>query len=166
MADEQVAAPSKPEMRDIERILIGAIGAGAVAVVTYPASSGYMEMLLDNPDPAFYLAYFVRLLGFVAIGGFWAFLHKSEVDRMKVFQIGVVAPAMLAGLLYANKPPEPRHDQSAAVPAKTSQINTNERGSAGWSLISRAYAQGVDSSKKESKPGTFTQRFIKGLWGK
>jgi hypothetical protein len=44
----------------------------------------------------------VRLVIFAFLGGFWEYLHRSESDRFKVFQLGLIGPAILVGIVQGN----------------------------------------------------------------
>ena len=43
------------KMSDKERIILGSIGAGIVGVASYPFFLGYFDLLIREPDLAFFL---------------------------------------------------------------------------------------------------------------
>ena len=158
-------------MKDAERIFIGSTGAGLLHIASYPATTGYFEFIL-NPDIAVFLGYFARLIAAMAIGGFWAYLHKEEHNRMKVFQLGVVAPAMIAVILYANKPEIDNAVTQNCDTTPATELNlestTGVSGNS-LSLFRKAYAQHDTTDTPDDldeERGGFFDRFIRGLWGK
>jgi hypothetical protein len=86
-----------------ERIILGAIGGAVVCFATYPIGDKGYASFITEPDIVVFIGFVLRLIGCLFLGGLWAYLHGSETDRMRVFQLGLVAPAMLAGMVYANK---------------------------------------------------------------
>lgn len=163
--DTSVDESVKEKMSETERVFIGAIGAAIVGFSTYPAITGYWEKLILTPDFAFYLAFLVRLAAFVFIGGFWAYLHKSENNRMKVFQTGCLAPAMLAGIIYANAPIQSDEVVTAGIHNQQTTVSSviiDEKSGNSFSIISPAYAQSSSGPSKES----FFTKFVAGLWGR
>ena len=165
--DSNVNELVKEQMGETERIFIGSIGAGIVGVASYPLFRGYIDLLVIGPDLAFYLGFLVRLIGFLVVGGFWAYLHKSENNRMKVFQTGTVAPAMLAVMFYSNGPV--RTDELVTVGISNQQTNVSsvivdEKSVTSFSIISPAHAQSTSDTPRPSP--SFLDKFIRGLWGK
>ena len=89
----------------LKKILVGGLGGLTPIIVTLIISdadtiSGYLRKL----DGGVYeiLGYIVQGLALFAIGGIWASLHRSEKDLRKVFQLGIVAPAVLVGMVSAS----------------------------------------------------------------
>ena len=163
--DTSVDESVKEKMSETERIIIGSVGAAIVGIATYPAITGYWERLILTLDFALYLAFLVRIAGFVLIGGFWAYLHKSENNRMKVFQTGCLAPAMLAGIIYANPPIQSDEVVTGGIynqQTTVSSVIIDEKSGNSFSIISPAYAQSSSGTSKES----FFTRFLGGLLGR
>ena len=158
---------AKKQIGEKERIFIGAIGAGVVGVASYPLFSGYLKHLLFEPDLAYYLGFLVRLVGFLIVGGFWAYLHKDENNRLKVFQTGTLAPAMLALMFYSNGPTRSYEINTVGISNQQTNVSTvivDEKSVTSFSIISPAHAQSSDTSPRPSP--SFLDKFIRGLWGK
>src|SRR5262245_53573172 len=55
------------------------------------------------------LGYFIRVVTLFYLGGMFAWLHKREDNPVKLFELGIVAPALVTGVLNG----------AAAKPART-----------------------------------------------
>lgn len=100
------------------------------------------------------IGYAVRVAGLFAIGGIWAYLHKSEKEPLKLFQLGVVAPAMISGMISASNV----HDQ------RTGELTAF--GGFSLAVISQASADEHEPPKPEPPEPTPTDEFIDGLLGR
>ena len=99
------------------RFLWGGLGALAPTLISLA--------ILDHMSVAEYISdieektpelggYGFRVLALFVIGGLWAFFHRSEIEPLKLFQLGVVAPAMITGMINAsNVSRHTRADESA-----------------------------------------------------
>jgi hypothetical protein len=87
----QFAAPSPLTTK--ERCLYG--GLGALAPVITTALTLDLVVVFSNPDPPTVVAWSVRCILFFLVGGFVAFLHKTESDAWRCFVIGISAPALI-----------------------------------------------------------------------
>jgi hypothetical protein len=87
------------------RFLWGGLGALAPTLISLA--------ILDHMSVAEYITdieektpelggYGFRVLALFVIGGLWAFFHRSEIEPLKLFQLGVVAPAMITGMINAS----------------------------------------------------------------
>ena len=110
-----------------KRFLIGGIG-GLAPVVALLIVVDFEKQFL-NVTQAQNIGYLVRAFALFAIGGFVAWLHETEDKVFKVFEIGLGAPALIAGVITAKSlsPDQPTHPP---LQNKTSV-----------SFISSAYAQ-------------------------
>jgi hypothetical protein len=90
-----------------ERFLIGGVG-GLAPVLMYLAT-GDFERFFSHLAVNIAAGYCVRAIILFFIGGFVVSLYRDEKQRIKIFQLGLGAPAMLAGLLATNSasPPKP-----------------------------------------------------------
>ncbi|MDH3716097.1 MAG: hypothetical protein OET44_19880 [Gammaproteobacteria bacterium] len=113
---------------------------------------GYLgDVFGEAGNPYLIAGYGLRVLGLFAVGGVWACLHKQEYDPKKLFQLGIVAPAMItatinASNVYNNAHPE--HEQMSAVRI---------------TLVSSAYA-GEKTAGEQRDSSAFDQ-LIKGFLG-
>ncbi len=90
------------ELTARERMLLGVLGAAIVAIATYPVSEkGYADLIIKR-DYFEWLGFALRLAGMSALGAVWGFIHRPESDPKRALQLGMVAPAAIAGMIYAN----------------------------------------------------------------
>jgi hypothetical protein len=135
-----------------ERFLIG--GVGGLAPVLMFLATGDFQRFFAPGLAAMAVGYLVRAVILFFVGGFVVWLYRDESQRIKAFQLGVGAPAMIAGLLATTGGP-------AAPPPS--------RATLGLSLIPVVYAQttrGQESLKHFTLPvQSPTGQFIQGLTG-
>jgi hypothetical protein len=79
------------------RFLIG--GVGGLAPVFAFLLVADLEKNLSGTNTLQAAGYLVRVLALFAIGGFITWLHETEDKAFKLFEIGLGAPALLAGLI-------------------------------------------------------------------
>jgi hypothetical protein len=89
-----------PAMSRLKRFCIG--GAGGLAPVVLFFACVDFQAYMNNAPLATTLGYVVRALALFLIGGFVAYLHNNEDQEFKIFEIGLGAPAVLAGLIATN----------------------------------------------------------------
>jgi hypothetical protein len=82
-----------------KRFLVGGIG-GLAPVLALLIAVDFDK--ISGASAAHVAGYVVRALALFAIGGFVAWLHESENQLFKVFEIGLGAPALIAGLVTSN----------------------------------------------------------------
>ncbi len=92
-----MSPPTREQMSNRRKIMIGGLGALTplvlnLLVVDFEAAYG----TLSAPK---LLGYLTQWLVLFYVGGLWAFLHKRESEPAKVFELGIVAPAVLIGLM-------------------------------------------------------------------
>lgn len=97
------------------RFLIG--GAGGLAPIFMFFVNGTVSHNFNGSFVFVAIGFLFRALALFVIGGFVASLRNEVTDRFMIFQLGVSAPAMLAGLLTAtaNSPLLPADTNSAAM---------------------------------------------------
>ena len=140
-------------MSDRERIAVGAIGGILVGVVAYPVPA-YETMLNVEGGFALLAGWVLRIVGFGFLGGLWAFLHKSENERFKIFQFGVIGPAVISAMIAANVPKE------AIGPGEAVS------GSHGIAIVSSAHAAERPPRQPAEKPRrSFWSLVVKGFLG-
>jgi hypothetical protein len=144
-----------------QRLFIGWLGALAPILVNLYVVD--LQTTLPNLLPLEALSYALRLLALCASACVVVYLNSDEVRPAKLFQLGIIAPAMLTSMLngavIANKtpsspppPPPPSHSwllipQANAQPAAAPQV-----------------APAVRDCTKPSDP-TVSQQILKGLVG-
>jgi hypothetical protein len=143
------------------RFLWGGLGALApsiisLAILDYSALDAYIA----NIQPYSLAGYAFRVTALFGIGGLWAYFHRSEVEPLKLFQLGVVAPAMITAMISASNVTKPSHASDVSwldlVP----------------SLISPAYADTVPppqpqpQQQQQQQQQTPAQQFLNGLLGR
>jgi len=137
----------------LERIILGGIAGAIVGATSFPIESGYGDVFTTF-DAGIVSGFGARLVFFGVLGAVWAYVHDDETNRRKVFELGLVAPAMIAGLVVANAPP------AANIAKALSNID-------GFEIVSTAFAQNAPATPVEPPiQQGFTERFIKGLVGK
>lgn len=150
-----------------KRIALGAIGGVVVAAATYPfGDRGYVDLLIQL-DWLEISSFTLRLLICSLAGGFWGYLHDAEHSPIRAFQIGIVAPATIAGMVYANDigTGSAMGKQEALSSATVSVLATLPR-----SPIGTAQAGGsllIQQTPPPPEPPSDTvTRVLKGLLGK
>jgi hypothetical protein len=161
IATTEVAQPSAVQQSAVQlstakKFAIGGVGGlapllAALYFVDTGVVAGYVENIGTDPEAAGALVgYFTRFLLLFLLGGFWAYLHQSEQNPLKIFQLGIVAPAMIAGMVNA---------------ANVDDARGTGQDQAWLSIVSKAYAQSAPAPSPAPKP-TPLDGFIKGLLGR
>jgi hypothetical protein len=141
------------------RFLWGGLGALAPTIISLAIldHTTLAEYISDIDEKTFEIGgYAFRVLALFAIGGLWAFFHRTEVEPLKLFQLGIVAPAMITGMINAsNVSSSPGSDASAWLDLR-------------FELVSSAYAQDVSTVGDDGSPPepTPVQQFINGILGR
>ena len=114
-------------MKTRKKIIIGGLGALTPVI---------MNLLIVDFEVVFvkialfaFIGYVIRLVVLFSLGGFVAFLHKGENSPMKIFELGIVAPALIIGMVNAGR-----------VPILKAPPQTAETSAASFSLIPSVYA--------------------------
>lgn len=145
-------------MKTYKKIFIGGLGALTPIIMNLLVID--LEVLLINLTFYSVLGYSIRVIVLFYLGGLIAYLHKDEENVVKIFELGIVAPALITALLNAG--------QIDVAKMKT-QTATNPIGSI--SFVSAAYAQTEvqqDTTKMEVKTfslpeETKMQQFLRGF---
>lgn len=147
-------------MKTYKKILIGGLGALTPVIMNLLVID--LEVLLLNVTLFAVLGYTIRVIILFYLGGITAFLHKDEDSPVKIFELGIVAPALITALINAGQIDIPKVN----LPETTEKISTIQ-------FISSVYAQTPqerDTTKIEVKPfsmpkETKIQQFWRGLFG-
>ncbi len=131
------------------RFLLGGTGALIPILLSIAIADAAMIGRYIADQPYELIGYVIRTVILFALGGVWAYVQTSEVQPLKVLQLGVVAPAMLTVLVNA---------------ANVTNLRGNEVDeSVSLQIISSAYAQTLP---EQPRPETTLERIIKGLLGR
>jgi hypothetical protein len=106
-------------MKPIQRFLIGGIG-GMAPILMFLANVDFDKYFVDIITLRL-IGYLVRVAILFLIGGFTAYLYKDEKNHVKIFQLGMAAPALVAG--YINTASLPTHINTTSVPRYSSILN-------------------------------------------
>lgn len=115
-------------MKTYKKIFIGGLGALTPIIMNLLVID--LEVLLVNLTFYSVLGYSIRVIVLFYLGGLIAYLHKDEFNPVKIFELGIVAPALITALLNAGQ---------IDVSKMKAQSGSNPIGSI--SFISAAYAQ-------------------------
>lgn len=138
-------------MKTRQKIIIGGLGALTPIIMNLLVVD--INVLVINLTLFAFIGYAIRVVILFYLGGIVAFLHKNENSPVKLFELGIVAPALITALLNANQ---------VKVTKDVAQIE----GTKTASIISSAYAQPASKknfktfSLKEESP---TQQIWRGL---
>ena len=139
-------------MKTRHKIFIGGLGALTPIIMNLLVID---FMLLKDLTLFAALGYAVRVIVLFYLGGLVAYLHKSEESPVKLFELGIVAPALITALLNGGnveviKPSGPA-DRSASVT---------------WvgEALAQPSPQGEVKTYQRSSPSA-VQQFLRGLTG-
>lgn len=145
-------------MKTYKKLFIGGLGALTPIIMNLLVID--LEVLLVNLTFYSVLGYSIRVIVLFYLGGLIAFLHKDEINPVKIFELGIVAPALITALLNAGQIDVAKmKTQSASSPVGS------------ISFVSAAYAQThseQDTTKIEIKKftppqETRMQQFLRGF---
>jgi len=142
-------------MQTYQKILIGGLGALTPVIVNLLVVD--LQVLFLNLTLVAFLAYLTRVVILFFLGGFVAFFNKDENSPLKLFQLGLAAPALIMSLLNGSQVEIPK----VSPPAQAQP-------SASLQLIPSAYAQ--TAQKREIKTfslpkETLGEQFQRGFTG-
>jgi len=163
-----------PEL--LRKMKIGCIGALTPIVINLLIVDLQTTLSAVTPISAF--CYAVRVAALCTAACIVIYLNSDEDRPVKLFQLGIAAPALLTGMLngavIASKqstPPQPNMQSTSSTPSHGSQNgNKNLFALEFFSLVSVAQAQRAEATVTVSdctKPQspTVTQQILKGLVG-
>lgn len=103
-------------MKMSEKVLIGGIGA-LMPIFLNLLVVDFDGLQSSSFRPPVVLGYVVRVTVLFGLGGLVAYLHKSEKQAFKLFQLGLGAPALLLGMLNGFNAQHPADQHTTQVPA-------------------------------------------------
>ncbi len=90
-------------MNTRKKIMIG--GLGALTPVIMNLLIVDLNVLLVKLTSLAFIGYVIRVIILFYLGGLVAFLHKDENSPIKIFELGIVAPALITAMLNAGHVP-------------------------------------------------------------
>jgi hypothetical protein len=130
-------------------------GLGGIAPILLSLIVIDLETILLKVTPLAVTAYLIRVIALFAVGGLVGWLHKTEKNPVKLFQLGIAAPALITAAINGSRIPLP--EKQAIAQASSS-----------WSLIANAHAQTAVEPEihRFSLPQeTPSQQVYRGLFG-
>lgn len=104
--------------------------------------------------------YLLKVISLFYLGGMTAALHRQEQDPLRVFELGIVAPALLTTFINGSR--AEKHNEQPPNPAAVAQALT-------WLLPSDLIAAEVGGQQvysfRQAPPETIAQQFLRGLVG-
>ena len=135
------------------KLLLGGLGALMPTIaVLLVAEASIIESFTTASE---IIGYALRVVLLFLVGGFWVWLHKSEHDPMKVVQLGIVAPAMITGVIQAGN-----------VPVQSPEKMAGDQAGISFTVVSSAYAQSLPAQQSSPRKPTIADCIIKGFRGK
>lgn len=156
-----------PIVSGSKRFFIGGVG-GLAPVFALLVAVDFEKNLVDT-STAQVLGYMVRALALFAIGGFIAWLHETEDKPFKLFEIGLGAPALIAGLITAKSisPESPQRSAAAQPNHAVSMLFAMKS-----AIAQTSATESAPSSPTRTEPKSFTvpvqqgtAGFLEGLLG-
>lgn len=139
-----------------KKILIGGLGALTPIIMNLLVVD--LNILLVNLTLFAFIGYAIRVIVLFYLGGVIAYLHKDEKNQIKIFELGIVAPALITVLINAGNVDVPKIAHSAAGTNTSYHI-----------LVSSAYAQtdqpGQDLKTFSMPKESAIRQFWRGLTG-
>lgn len=93
-------------MQARQRIMIG--GLGALTPIVLSLITVDFRVIQANLELGVIIGYAIKVVALFYLGALVAYMHKSEKDTVKLFELGIVAPALIAsclnGVLVPAKP--------------------------------------------------------------
>lgn len=113
-----------------------------------------LETLLLSVTALSILSYLIRVLALFAIGGVVGWLNRGERDPIKLFQLGIAAPALITAAMNGGRVSLP---EAPAAPSQ--QVS--------WHILSEAYAQTNTATLKHftMPEETSVQQIYRGFFG-
>ena len=143
-------------LKNNRKFLIGGLGALAPAIISLLVAD--LSALLLGLTFLVCLGAFIKISLLFCVGGFVACLHKKENNPVRVFELGILAPALITGILNANK-----------VSASDTPPAINATSAVSMKIFTQMGPQSAQADKVEtfSLPDeSWSQQIIRGITGK
>jgi hypothetical protein len=130
-------------MKTYKKILIGGLGALTPIIMNLLVID--LEVIFLNVTLFAVFGYLIRVNILFYLGGMTAFLHKDETSPVKIFELGIVAPALITALINAGQ-----------IDVQKVNLATENKEIGAIQIISSAYAQTAqESDSSQIKVKTF-----------
>jgi hypothetical protein len=139
-------------MKTRNKILIGGTGALMPSVLNLLVVD--FANVFSAFDPWTAVGYCVRVIVLFALGGLVAYLHKEERNVVKVFELGIVAPALITAMINASNA-----NGAEPVTAKLSQHIS-------FSIIPSAVAGPQTETNNSNRAQAANTSFWRGVFGR
>lgn len=117
-------------MKTINKIMLG--GFGALTPILLNLLAVDLRQPLQDLTVLVFFGYVIKILILFSIGGVVAFLHQEEINPARLFELGIIAPALITAMVNGNNYVN-AESQLKLIPKK---ISTNI-------IVSEAYAENV-----------------------
>ena len=139
-----------------QRFIVAGLGGVAPVLVSLIAID--LQIIMLNATVLAVLSYGVRVLALFAIGGLVGWLHKNEVDLVKLFQIGIAAPALITAAINGRQ-----------VTVPQAPVHSVALSAVDWIPLPGALAQSVVTASAARRytlpPESAGQQVLRGLVG-
>jgi hypothetical protein len=135
-----------------QRILIGGLGGLAPVLVFLVGANQLDEVLQNSAHPLVVVGYLLRGLAMFGLGALIAWFHTEEHKPYAIFQIGIAAPALVAGLITTGSLAHPQ----PAPPPHTGSIR----------FLSEAFAQATPDLEPKQYTVPAWDQFLHGFVGR
>jgi hypothetical protein len=112
-----------------EKLFLGGLGGlmplvASFIIVDVETIASYIENFNSPGHKGIILfcGYFLKALLLFGVGALWAYLHSSEENLLKIFQLGIVAPAIISGFIQSSHIKELREKYYGTVINRESNI--------------------------------------------
>jgi hypothetical protein len=133
------------ELTPFRKVLIGGVGALAPIIVSLVFVDS--ETIFSRVTVTAVMTYCIRVGVLFAIGGGMAWAHHEEKSILKLFELGIVAPALLTGVLNGTTNVRDTNSRAAMQPAAVTASLSDF-------FIPTAYAQTTEGDIKKYTPPT------------
>lgn len=143
-----------------KKIFIGGLGALTPIIMNLLVVD--FNILLVNLTTFALIGYLIRVVVLFYLGGLVSYLHKDEKSPLKVFEFGIIAPALLTALINANNVEVPRVSKTT----KDTTVGSHFFISAAYAQTDTLAANHQVKLKEFSMPKeSFLQQMGRGFFG-
>ncbi|MCI0489221.1 MAG: hypothetical protein L0229_21730 [Blastocatellia bacterium] len=146
---------AKSVITNNRKFLIGGLGALAPAIISLLVAD--LSAILLGLTFLVCLGAFIKVVLLFCVGGFVAYLHKEEKNPVRIFELGILAPALITGILNANN--VSASDTPIAVNTKPAVSAT------AFTTMGSQSSQDVGVEKFSLPKETWSQQIYRGVTG-
>lgn len=146
------------ELTTRRKILIGGVGALTPIVINLIVVD--LNTTFGTITSVVLLGYLIRVVGLFYLGGIIAYFHKEETSPLKLFELGIVAPALITAYMNGTTNVKDINLRASTEPAAATAGLTDF-------FIPTAYAQTTEQDVKTYTPPkeTLSAQLWRGLSG-